>query len=94
MSRIPQKQASRGSQKWIQLLVNQAPHLLDRAIARHLNFSPLDKIVWLSPLARDGYAEYRDETFLSRIQALPDKAPLSGFWPVRGPQWDALGRTS
>ena len=63
MSRMPQKPASRGSQKWIQLLVNRAPHLLDRAIARHLSFSPTDKIAWLSPLAQDAYAEYRDEMF-------------------------------
>ena len=94
MSRMPQKPASRGSQKWIQLLVNRAPHLLDRAIARHLSFSPTDKIVWLSPLAQDAYAEYRDEMFLSKIEARAEVAPLSGFWPARGPQWDALGRTS
>src|SRR2546428_12649454 len=86
MSRMPQKPASRGSQKWIQLLVNQAPHLLDRAIARHLNFSLTDKIVWLSPLAQDAYAEYRDEMFLSKIEARAEVAPLSGFWPARGPQ--------
>lgn len=94
MSRVRQRRASRGSQKWIQLLVNQVPHLLDRAIAQHLSFSATDKIVWLSPLAADDYAEYRDETFLSRIEAHADVAPLSAFWPVQGPQWDALGRTS
>lgn len=94
MSRVPQKRASRGSQKWIQLLVNEAPHLLDRAIAQQLNFPPMNKIIWVSPLAQDDYAEYRDELFLSKIEARADTAALSGFWPVRGPQWDALGRTS
>lgn len=94
MSRVPQKRASRGSQKWIQALVNQAPHLLDRAIAPYLNLSPTDKIVWLSPLAEDAYAEYRDEMFLSKIAARTEVAPISGLWPTRGPQWDALGRTS
>lgn len=94
MSRVRQKRASRGSQKWLQLVVNQAPHLLDRAIARHLNFTPTDKIVRLSPLAHDDYAEYRDETFLSKIEARADRVPLSRFWPARGPQWDGLGRTS
>ncbi len=69
VSRVSQKRASRGSQKWIQALVNRAPHLLDRAIAPHLNLSPTDKIVWLSPLAGDAYAEYRDEMFLSKIEA-------------------------
>jgi hypothetical protein len=94
MSRIPQKRAGRGSQKWIQQLVNEAPSLLDRAIGRHLNLSPTDKIVWLSPLANDGYAEYRDDMVLSKVEASPGVAPLSSFWPARGPQWDALGRTS
>lgn len=94
MSRVPQKRASRGSQKWIQALVNRAPHLLDRAIAPHLNLSPTDRILWLSPLAGDAYAEYRDEMLLSKIEARAEAAPLSGFWPTRGPQWDALGRTS
>jgi len=94
LSRVRQKRARRGSQKWIQILVNQAPHLLDRAIAQHLNFSATDKIAWFSPLAQDDYAEYRDEMFLAKIDARADAVRLSDFWPVRGPQWDALGRTS
>lgn len=94
MSRVAQKRASRGSQKWIQMLVNQAPYLLDRAIARHLNLSPTDKIIWLSPVTKDDYAEYRDDAFLEKIDARPGIVPLVDFWPSRGPQWDALGRTS
>jgi hypothetical protein len=46
MSRFPQKPATRGSQKWLQLLVNRAPHLLDGGIARHLGFSSTGKITW------------------------------------------------
>jgi len=69
LSRVRQTRARRGSQKWIQILVNQAPHLLDRAIAQHLNFSATDKIVWFSPLAQDDHAEYRDEMFLAKIEA-------------------------
>jgi hypothetical protein len=53
-----------------------------------------DKITWLSPLADDDHAEYRDEEFLARVQARPTRTPLSDFWPTPGPQWDALGRTS
>jgi hypothetical protein len=94
MSRAPQKQATRGSQKWLQLLVNQTPHLLDSAIAPHLSLSPTDKITWLSPLATDRHAEYRDETFLKKIEPPVAWLPLSDFWPVQGPQWDGLGRTS
>jgi hypothetical protein len=94
MSRVPQKPANRGSQKWIQALVNRAPYVLDRAIAHRLGFLPTDKIVWTSPLAEDEYAEYRDDTFLSRIDARVASPRLHEFWPARGPQWDALGRTS
>jgi hypothetical protein len=94
MSRLRQKPADKGSQKWLQLLVNRAPHLLHPALAGPLNFSATDKIVWVSPRTDDDYAEYRDEAFLSKVGAQVDRAPLSGFWPARGPQWDALGRTS
>jgi hypothetical protein len=41
--RVPQKRVLKGSQKWLQLVVNQAPHLLDRAIAARLNFSSSDR---------------------------------------------------
>jgi hypothetical protein len=92
--RVRQKQANRGSQKWMQDLVNQAPHLLDRAIARELNLTPAEKIQWLSPLESDGYAEYRDQAFLAKLETQPRHTSLSAFWPARGPQWDALGRTS
>lgn len=94
MSRVPQKAANKGSQKWLQFLVNRAPHLLDRALAGPLNFSATDKIAWLSPKTDDGHAEYRDEAFLAKVGVQPGRTPLSGFWPPRGPQWDALGRTS
>ena len=94
MPRAPQKQATRGSQKWLQLLVNQTPHLLDSAIAPHLSLSPTDKITWLSPLATDRYAEYRDDAFLKKLEPPVARVPLADFWPLPGPQWDGLGRTS
>jgi hypothetical protein len=92
--RVPQKRGQRGSQKWLQLAVNRAPHLLDRALAGPLNLSGTDKITWLSPLENDGYAEYRDEAFLARLKIQPQHEALDTFWPARGPQWDGLGRTS
>jgi hypothetical protein len=48
----------------------------------------------LSPLADDAYAEYRDETFLKKLGVPVKQVPLADFWPARGPQWDALGRTN
>lgn len=94
MSRVWQKRAERGSQKWLQILVNRAPYLIDRAIAGKLGFASTEKITWLSPLTEDDYAEYRDEAFLSRLQVQAERTELRDFWPGRGPQWDGLGRTS
>jgi len=78
----------------MQDLVNHAPYLLDRAIARELNLTPTENIQWLSPLESDGYTEYRDQAFLATLERQPKRSSLSAFWPARGPQWDALGRTS
>ena len=94
MSRIPQKTAARGSQRWVQTVVDRAPHLLDRALGHELNFSAADKILWLSPKADDAHSEYRDDASLARIGVQLERTPLSSFWPAHGPQWDALGRTS
>jgi len=89
MSRVPQRLGMRGSLKWIQRLVNGAPALLDGAILPRL--CGATSIRWVSPLANDDYAEYRDADFLKRV-ALAHLAPaLRDFWPERGPQWDALG---
>lgn len=94
MPGIRQGSAQKGSQKWLQLVVNRAPHLLDQGIAQHLHFSGTDRVTWLSPLADDGYAEYRDDAFLAKLGVRADAVPLSRFWPSRGPRWDGLGRTS
>ncbi|MCV0397633.1 MAG: hypothetical protein K5872_17485 [Rhizobiaceae bacterium] len=39
----------------------------------------------------DEWAEYRDAAFLARVGLDRLTGPLAAFWPVRGPQWDALG---
>jgi hypothetical protein len=41
----------------------------------------------------DDHAEYRDETFIEKL-GIKDrlKNPLRDFWPLKGPQWDALGK--
>jgi hypothetical protein len=49
-------------------------------------------ITWLSPLANDKYAEYRDAAFLERLDIGSLRPALESFWPSGGPQWDALGR--
>lgn len=84
--RVQQPSGTRGSLKWLQIAVNQAPDLVQPP--------DLPRIEWLSPLATDSYAEYRDRAFLDRL-GLGHLGPgLEQFWPKRGPQWDALGMTA
>jgi hypothetical protein len=85
MGRVEQQQSSKGSQRWIQELVNNYPKILEDAIG-------IGRIDWLSPRDADDYAEYRDQAFLDHLKINSLKRPLSSFWPTRGPQWDALGR--
>jgi hypothetical protein len=85
--------AERGSQKWIQRLVNGSTEQLDRPIAHSLTIPIKQPIEWLSPLRVAGYAEYRDAAFLECLSLSRHAASLREFWPLSGPRWDALGRT-
>lgn len=86
MGRVVQQRGSKGSQRWVRYFVNQVPGILDAAIG-------VGNIEWLSPLASDGYAEYRDQDFLNLLGITLRRRSLQSFWPARGPQWDALGRS-
>jgi hypothetical protein len=85
---IQRHQDARGSLKWIQHAVNQKSGYLDSLLLPPLGGAT--KISWKSPLASDEFAEYRDSTFLNRIEADVLAGELTKFWPARGPQWDAL----
>jgi len=71
MPRIEQAPAIKGSQKWIQRLVDKKPDILNSLIREQLNLTDTDAITWLSPLAEDGYAEYRDQAFLDLLNIKP-----------------------
>ncbi|HEX4295078.1 MAG TPA: hypothetical protein VHZ29_13170 [Rhizomicrobium sp.] len=88
MSRCIQPRGTRGSLKWIQQAVNSHPHVLDSAILPRLQGAK--SISWLSPLAEDAFAEYRDGDFLKRVGIARLVGDLAEFWPRHGPQWDAL----
>jgi len=92
MGRIEQKKGDKGSLKWIQCVVNESTHLLNKPINRHLGLPENGNIEWLSPLKKDSYAEYRDQAFLDLLNIELPNRHLKDFWPIRGPQWDALGR--
>jgi len=93
MPRIQQGHGVKGSQKWIQKLVNEKPDLLNSLIKIQLNLSDTDTITWLSPLAEDGYSEYQDQAFLDLLSITLPKISLSDFWPLKGPAWDGLGKS-
>lgn len=94
MPRIQQNSAHKGSQWWLQYLVNRNSKLLDGPIRDHLRLEDSETIDWLSPLIEDDYAEYQDDDFLTRLSLRLDKRSLRSFWPRGGPVWDGLGRTS
>jgi hypothetical protein len=88
MSRTVQPAGKRGSLKWLQVCINNRPDLLDATILRGIS---ADTISWRSPLLADDFAEYRDANFLELLGLSHLNKKLEGFWPKRGPQWDALG---
>lgn len=77
-----------GSQRQIQLYVNEQPLVLNQAIADA--FKRSFSLRWVSPLRSDGYREYWDSAFL-KVLGLPQHGKeLRSFWPSGGPHWDAL----
>jgi hypothetical protein len=89
--RVKQPIGARGSLKWIQRAVNDHCQVIDTLILSSVPGA--SRIEWLSPLSSDEFAEYRDNAFLQRIGHIDLADALAAFWPTRGPQWDALGRT-
>jgi len=94
MGRVKQPKGNKGSLKWIQMVVNDYPFILNKQINKFLDRNLDLPIEWLSPRADDDYAEYRDEAFLGILGINSTELKLKEFWPNRGPQWDALGRAS
>lgn len=84
-----------GSQRQIQTWVNLRPVELSNKTLEVLSLSPSpppeSKLRWVSPLASDRFAEYRDEEFLCVLGLKDLSNELREFWPKGGPSWDALG---
>jgi len=93
MVRHASKPQPKGSQHWIQELVNTNQGILTEALRSPLGLAPTQGINWRSPLAVDDYAEYQDGDFLTRLGIQLPGTPLNTFWPRLGPCWDALGIT-
>jgi len=93
MARFPQPLCNKGSQKWIQRLINEQPEHLNSRLRAKLNLPKDEYIKWLSPLKTDKYSEYRDKEFIDLLGVKLEKKTLEDFWPKGGPQWDALGKS-
>ena len=91
MPRIAQGLKTRGSQFWLQTLVETNDDRLCLPIRTAIG-PGAGNITWLSPLANDDMAEYRDAAFIERLGVQADLFRLEDFWPNGGPQWDALAR--
>lgn len=92
--RVIQNAGTRGSLRWIQRLVSSKTLVFEDELRTAGILADQETITWLSPREEDDWAEYRDGDFL-RLLGLERLGPdLKGFWPSRGPQWDALGLTS
>lgn len=89
--KIPQKEGKKGSQKWIQEIIEKFPDILLRHIQQHKKLQGVQNIDWVSPIKEDNFAEYRDTGFLAKLGLEEYSNALSSFWPEGGPQWDALG---
>ena len=89
--RSAQQSGARGSLKWMQRAVEERWADLEDQLLSQL--SGASSINWLSPLAGDDFAEYRDAAFLRLIGHEELVGELGKFWPKRGPQWDGLART-
>ena len=93
--RVPQlKENPKGSQKWVQKIINLCPSRLNRLIQQEIASLSGREIQWTSPLEQDKFAEYRDAAFLENLDLQEFTEELEKFWPKMGPQWDALGRTA
>lgn len=90
MGRYRPNPNGKGSLKLVQTLINDYPHVLNNKLPIVGNIEKC----WVSPLKEDEYAEYRDQQFIKRIK-IQDQLSLilEEFWPMLGPQWDALGKT-
>jgi type III secretion system FlhB-like substrate exporter len=81
-------------EKAIQVLVNKNQDLIDNLLKSAFSDLANQQIIWTSPIEQDDFAEYRDNDFLLKVGLDPTEIKLNDFWPTKGPQWDALAKTT
>jgi hypothetical protein len=93
MPRRERPAATTRSEHWLRVLVNEKQDLIDSELNKAFSWHE-EQVYWLSPLEKDSFTEYYDEAFLDILGVADLKKPLREFWPVGGPRWDGLAKTS
>lgn len=83
--------AKKGSQRWLQLAVDRAPHVLNQPLTAALG-RPGPEVEWISPRREHRFQEFRDEDVCIRCELTTPLRRLADFWPRGGPVWDGLAR--
>jgi hypothetical protein len=85
----------KGSELQIRLLINDHPQRIEEQLRKSIPMWGTAEFDWRSPLASQQYREYCDREFMAAL-GLEDysNALVGGFWPRRGPNWDALARVA
>lgn len=86
--------ARKGSQRWLQIAVDRAPHLLTVPLVSALGLVAGEDVDWRSPRRSEKFIEYRDQAAFDLMGSRLEQRPLRDFWPAGGPVWDALGRST
>ena len=84
--------AYKGSQRQIQIAVARRTEELSKAIRTQLDCLDGTQLVWKSPLEKEKFKEYLDESFLEAVNLKHFAPKLAEFWPKSGPRWDGLAR--
>jgi len=74
-------EATRGSQRWLQIGVNRYPEVVNQAIRAATKWPSDTRVEWLSPVESEGYVEYRDGAFLKKLGLSLRQRALTDFWP-------------
>jgi hypothetical protein len=82
--------AVKGSQRWLQVAVENAPEAINAPLRAALGCAPDESVQWVSPRRAARFQEYRDDEVVRRCGFELPAGALSAFWPLRGPLWDGL----
>lgn len=86
MSNTSKGKGVKGSKYWIQIVVNSDQR--DK-----LNAAIGDRLIWISPLENEQFAEYQLKQSKIRNSLNIDQKyskEIFSFWPARQPQWDGI----